>query len=392
MKKTIICLICVIFTLLIFGTAFAQEKSAESEKDDGFVFTTIKEIKTTPVKNQSRTGTCWTFSAASFFETELIRLGKMEIDLSEMFFVRMTYPLKAANYIRYHGQTTFGPGGLFGNILYCLDNFGAVPEEVYPGKLSGQKLHNHSEMDAVLKSILDAIITNRSRSISPVWPEIIESVLDSYLGEVPKQFNYQGKTYTPKSYLQDLGINPTDYIQITSYIHHPYYQQFTLEIPDNWADMLYYNLPLDEFVEVIDYALNKGYSVAWDGDVSEKTFNQKQGVAILPLTDWEEKDKAAQDSTCKQPEPEKTVDQKMRQLYFENYTSKDDHLMHLTGISEDQNGTRYYITKNSWGTKDSKFKGFVHMSESYLKAKTISIMVSKEALPAEIAKKLSINQ
>jgi len=256
MKVSICYIVCILLLLVSFSAVLAQEKTVESEKDNGFVFTTITEIKTTPVKNQSRTSTCWTFSGVSFFETELIRLGNEEIDLSEMFFVRMTYPLKAKNYIRYHGQTTFGPGGLFGNLLYCMDNYGVVPEEVYPGKQWDQKLHNHSEMDAVLKSILDAIINNRSRRISPVWPEIVESVLDSYLGKIAEQFNYQGNTYTPKSYLQELGINPSDYVQITSYIHHPFYQQFALEIPDNWADMLYYNLPLDEFVAVIDHALN----------------------------------------------------------------------------------------------------------------------------------------
>jgi len=365
--------------------------SEEADSSDGFIFTTIYEVETTPVKNQARSGTCWAFAAMSFFETELLREKNQIFDLSEMFFVHHMYQEKAQNYMRMHGLANFGAGNVFGDVLRGIRYYGLMPEEAYSGRATGDTLHNHNEMDAVLISSLDAIINNSNRKISTVWPELITSILDLYLGKIPEKFEYDGNKYSPKTFVAWLDPKPNNYIQLTSYIHHPFYRSFSLEIPDNWAQSQYQNIPLDEFMTVIDHALAKGYSVAWDGDVSEKSFSMKEGVAILPEKEWHLRTKAEKDSICKRPEPEIVVDQNSRQKDFDTYVYKDDHLMHLVGLAEDQNGVRYYKTKNSWGIKDSKYNGFIYMSESFVKSRTVSIMVAKKALPGGIAEKLGLD-
>lgn len=357
----------------------------------GFHFTVIKETGVTPVKNQSRTGTCWSFATSSFIESELLRMGKGEFDLSEMFNVRMTYPLKARNYVRYHGNATLGAGSLAQDVLRVIRHYGMMPEELYDGKFAGESKHNHAEMDAVLKAALDAIVKNRGKKLSPAWPQAIEGILDAYLGKVPETFEYRGKTFTPQTFAEATGFNPNDYVELTSFTHHPYYGKFAIEVPDNWARNESYNLPLDELMAVMDHAIANGFSIDWDGDVSEKSFKGKEGVAILPALDWDDRTKAEKDSLCKHPEPEKNITQELRQKMFDDYRSSDDHLMHIVGIAKDQNGTKYYYTKNSWGTIDYKCGGYVHMSESYVRAKTISILVHKNALPKNIAKKLKLD-
>ncbi len=371
--------------LLSFG--FCRETEGEPQ---GFQFTILKQLEATSVKNQAKTGTCWSFATSSFLESELLRMGKGRYDLSEMFVVRHIYPQKALNYVRRHGNTTFGAGSLSGDLLRTVAEYGVVPEFVYDGKFVGYSRHNHAEMDAVLKAMLDAVIANQGKRLSPAWPKAVDAVLDAYLGEVPEKFAYNGKTYTPKSFAAELGIKPTEYIELTSFTHHPFYSEFALEIPDNWANNRYYNVPLDEFMNALNHALENGYTVGWDGDVSEKEFNKKEGVAILPLIDWEEKTEAEQEQTCKTPEPEKEVTPELRQQYFENYATTDDHLMHITGIATDQNGTRYYITKNSWGTKDRGHDGYVYMSEAYVRAKTVSILMHRNALPENLGKRLAM--
>ncbi len=355
--------------------------ASEADTSNGFYFTKIYEIPTSPVKNQAKSGTCWSFAGASFIETEIIRITGDTLDISEMFFVRHNYPEKALQYVRLHGYGTIGPGSLFGDVLRCIKKNGMVPEAVYPGMQAGDVVHDHNELDAVLKASLDAIIQNRSRKLSPAWPKLVEAIVDIYLGPVQQDFTFGGKQYTPLAFAEASQFNPDDYIEITSYTHEPFDSQISLVIPDNWAHNSYLNLPLDKFMAVIDHALKNGYSVGFDGDVSEKTFKQKLGVAILPEQPWELRSKADQDSVCKYPEPEIIVDQKIRQQSFENYTSKDDHLMHIVGLAQDQNGTRYYKTKNSWGTKNSKFNGFIYMSESYVRSKAVSILVAREAFP-----------
>ena len=335
-----------VFFGVLAGLLWASSIVAQSDSS-AYQFEVIYDNAATPVKNQSYTGTCWSFATSSFLESELLRQGKGEFDLSEMFIVKNIYPEKAVNYVRLHGNTTLGPGSLSGDLMRAAATYGVVPEAVYAGMNAGYSKHNHAEMDAVLKAMLDAIVAY-------------------------------------------LGIRPNDYIQLTSFTHHPFYTRFALEIPDNWARNQYDNVPLDELMATIDNALEKGYTVAWDGDVSEKTFSNKEGIAILPETDWDDMTKAERDSVFKKIIPELQVTQEIRQALFDNYRTTDDHLMHITGLAKDQNGTKYYITKNSWGTKDFKKGGYVYMSEAYVRAKTISIMVHRDALPLSIGKKLAV--
>lgn len=374
--------------LLVFASPPVNAADDRADTKSEFQFTVVTQLDASSVKNQADTSTCWSFATSSFLESELLRMGKGTFDLSEMFFVRHVYPRKALNYVQRHGNSTFGPGSLSGDVLRTLAEHGAVPESVYDGKFIGQSKHNHREMDAVLAAMLDAIIANKGKRLSPAWRDAIEGALDAYLGPIPESFEYQEETYTPSSFALSLGIQPTDYVELTSFTHHPFGGTFAVEIPDNWAYNQCHNITLDELMGALDNALRKGYTVAWDGDVSEKTFNKKEGIAILPLVDWDDKTEHQQDNTCKKIEPEKEVTPELRQEYFSNYATTDDHLMHITGVATDQNTTRYYITKNSHGTKDRGHNGHVYMSEAYVRAKTISILLHRDALPKTLSDRL----
>ena len=368
----------IFFVILLANVIVAQE----DEKSDIHNFTMLYNVETTPVKHQGKTGTCWNFATQSFLETELIRMGKGNYDLSEMFLVRNIYPIKVEKYIRYHGLTSLGQGGQAHDVLIAMDKFGLVPEEIYPGKSSTEELHNHLEMVAVLKGSMDAILNNKEM-ISDNWKEVCESVLDIYLGENPESFQYNGKEYTPKSFADELNINSEDYVELTSYMRYPYYEQSVLEVPDNWTNSEYYNVPIDDLMAIIDNAIEYGYSIVWDGDTSEKTFYRKKGYAVIPVDTENE----SNDEKLKEPEEEQIITQEMREESFENFQTTDDHLMHITGIAEDQAGTIFYYTKNSWGTKYN-YDGFWYMSESFVRLKTVAIMVHKDAVPEDIRKKL----
>lgn len=373
-------------------SCFAQQEmpKGKDEAKPVHAFTKDFEIKTTPVKNQARTGTCWCFATVSFLETELIRQGKGEYDLSEMFIIRNTYPLKADNYLRYQGMASYGEGGQAHDVISQIRSFGIVPEEAYTGRNNGEEKHNHSEMRAVTESMLKTMAENKSGKLSRRWKEAYEAVLDVYMGKLPRDFTYKGKTFTPQTFAKDeLKLNLDDYIELTSYSHHPFYSRFALEIPDNWSRSNYYNLPLDELEAVIDNALKNGFSVAWDGDVSEHEFSQKKGYAVLPFKDWNDKSAAEKEEITASPETEKTVTQEDRQESFNNFTTTDDHLMHLVGLAHDQNGTKFYVTKNSWGTEQTN-GGYIYMSAPYVRMKTVAVMIHKDALSKETAKKLGL--
>jgi len=376
------------FTSIILLALLIQVVSAQKIEKENFDFKEIKNLKTTSVKSQDRTGTCWCFATTSFLETELIRMGKGEFDLSEMFFIRNAFETKALNYVRFHGKTNFGQGGQAHDVLNEIAANGIVPESVYSGKVYGQEKHNHSEQTSVLKGMLDGVI--KSRKPTPVWKEAYCSVLDAYLGEVPASFIFEGKTYNPESFAKYLGINPDDYIELTSYSHQPYYESFVLEVPDNWSYDEYYNLPVDDLIEVMKKAINTGYSVAWDGDMSDKGFSHKKGVAIVPETDWDNMSDEVKDSVFVKPGNEKRITQEMRQEAFANYTVTDDHLMHLTGMAKDKNGTLYFLTKNSWGPESNDFGGYLYMSESFVRLHTMAFMIHKDALPKDIKEKLGL--
>ncbi len=385
------------------AVSFISLLLAMSVSAQTYDFTVTDSVAVTPVKNQASSGTCWCFATASFLESELLRKGKGEHDLSEMFIVRQKLINQLNdNYLR-RGRGNIGQGSLSHTFLNAYNQVGIVPEEVYSGINYDSPRHNHGEMMAMLEAVAGVALKAKKRS--PQYDAMVKSVLDTYLGSLPETFTYRGKTYTPESFAESLGINTSDYVELTSFTHHPYYEAFELEVPDNWEHARQYNLPLDELMDVIDGALRSGYSVCWDGDVSERGFRFANGVAInpdvrdlsrysaadsavfAPLTEAQRLDSVM---TFSRPYPEIVVTPEVRQEGFESFVTTDDHLMHLTGLAKDQNGAKYYVTKNSWGTDRNGFGGYLNMSESFVRAKTIYVMLHKDALPAALRKRLGI--
>lgn len=390
-----------IAAITLFAAATLQMMAQDAKKEEGFVFTTVKENPITSVKNQNRSSTCWSFSGIGFLESELIRKGKGTIDLSEMFVVHHTMEDRAEKYVRLHGDSPFAPGGSFYDVMYCMKNYGLVPQEVMTGLQYGDTLPVHNELDAVMKAYADAIGKGSFKKLTPVWKKGFTNMISAYLGERPENFMYKGKKYTPQSYTKELGINPDDYVSLTSFTHHPFYQQFDIEIQDNWRGGLSYNLPIDEFMAVMDNAVNKGYTVAWGSDVSEAGFS-RNGIAVVPdeakanetsgsdMARWTglsaaDKSKELMAKPC----TEKEITQDMRQKGFDNWETTDDHGMLIYGIAKDQTGKEYFMVKNSWGT-NNKYKGTWYASKAFVKYKTINVLVHKDALPKDIAKKLGI--
>ncbi|MBN2767449.1 MAG: aminopeptidase [Paludibacteraceae bacterium] len=394
MNKLLLSCILASFTF----SAFAAEK--ETAAVDTFQFTIVKENKITPVKNQASSGTCWSFSGLGFFEAELLRMGKPEVDLSEMFVVYHSYSDKADKYVRTNGHINFAAGGSFHDVMYVLKNYGIVPEQQMNGLNYGEENHRHGELDALTESYVKTVVRNPNRKLSTAWKAGFDGILDAYLGKLPTEFSIDGKNYSPQTYAQWLGLNMDDYISLTSFNHQPFYTKFAIEIPDNWRWGESYNLPLDEFAKVFENAVNKGFSIAWGSDVSEKGFT-RNGVAVnpelkkenLPGSDqarWlniSQKEMEAKILAAKGPQPEVKVSQELRQEGFDNYQTTDDHGMVIYGSARDQNGGKYYMVKNSWGT-DSKYKGIWYASESFVLHKTINIVVHKDAVPKDILKKL----
>lgn len=399
-------IISLLIVMVIFiGSGFAQEKEDEKEKkDEGYKFKVTKEVPATSVKNQYRSGTCWSFSGLAFLESELLRMDKGDYDLSEMFVVRNAYEDKAERYVRWHGNINFAGGGGFSDVTMVYQDYGMVPDAAYHGLVIGEEKHIHGEMDQVLKAYMDAVLKNKNRKLSPAWFNGLQCMLDAYLGEYPGSFEYDGVEYTPESFAKMLGLNMADYVELTSYTHHPFYSAFILEIPDNWMQSVAYNLPLDELIEVFDHAIKNDYTIAWGADVSDKGFSWKNGVAIVPDTAlddmsgtekerWEklttkEKEKAMY--SFKKPGREKEITQEMRQAAFDNYQTTDDHGMLISGTAKDQDGNIYYIVKNSWGVTGNDYEGYFYASVPYVRYKTMSVMVNKNSIPKEIREKLGL--
>lgn len=388
---------------LLLACSLSATNAGAQEKDE-YVFTPVKELKITSVKNQNRTGTCWSFSGIGFLEAELLRMGKGEYDLSEMFVVSHSYKDKADKFVRLHGCLNFAQGGSFGDVLYATKHYGAVPESVMNGLQYGEDQHVHGELESLAISYVNTIIKNPNGKLSPVWKKGFDGIIDSYLGEIPEKFTYNGKEYTPKSFGEELGLNIDDYVSLTSYTHQPFYTAFPIEVQDNWRWDLSYNLPLDELMQVMDNAINTGYSIAWASDVSEKGFT-RNGIAVAADVASFETSGSDQDKWVGLSRSEKdaeirkmierpgckelTITQEMRQKDYDNYQTTDDHGMLIYGIAKDQTGKKFYMVKNSWGT-DNKYKGTWYASEPFVAYKTMTIVVHKDALPKAIKTKLGL--
>ena len=381
---------------LVSGTAIAQEKENSVE------YTVVKENKITSIKDQNQSGTCWAYSALGFFEAELLRMGKGEHDLCESFLVYNTYMDRADKAVRTHGDASFSQGGSFYDAIYCLENYGMVPQTAMPapGELYGDSLFNFNQLDAVASAYVQAIAKGKQKKITLTWKNDLSNIYKNYFGELPKEFRHNGKTYTPQSYVKSLGLNPADYVSLTSYTHHPFYSKFILEIQDNWRWAESYNLPLDEFMEVMDHGVRNGYCFAWGSDVSEKGFDARKGTATVPAN-GKTNDKTGSDAArwtgdnfkggavINTGNDEMTITQELRQIGYDNWETTDDHGMVIYGIAKDKNGKEFFMVKNSWG-EYGPYKGMFYASKAFVAYKTMNIVIHKDALPKHIAKKLGL--
>lgn len=393
-----------LFALCLALTAGAQ--TADTTSAEGYRFTDTKIIPTTAVKDQSRSGTCWCFSTLSFLESEILRAGGPAMHLSEMWIVRHSFMDKAEKYVRMHGTINFAEGGASHDVTEGIKAHGIVPFEVYPGLNYGTEKPDFHELSVVLKAYLDAVVKTGDKSgkaLSTAWKRGFDAILDEYFGPLPETFTYEGKEYTPETFAAQLPIDLDNYIDISSFTHHPFYTQFIIEVPDNWMWGTVYNVPLDEMMQIIDHALEQGYTVSWGTDVSEKGFSRTKAIGIVPEADTEsmsgteaerwgkltDKEKEAALYKFDKPGKERTITQQMRQTAFDNYETTDDHGMLIMGTATDQAGNRYYKVQNSWNVLPP-YDGFWYFSRPFVAYKTTSIMVNKQALPKEIAKKLGL--
>ena len=399
MKKRV--LISLIGLLGLTSPISAEEQKADTT--EGWQFTTIDSVGITPVKDQNRSGTCWCFSTLSFLESEILRTKGLELDLSEMFIVSHNMLDRATYFVRQYGEgSQYAPGGSAYDVIYCMEHYGLVTQEAMPGIRYGDTLPNHTEVDVICKNFLNGLTGGKVKKLSPVWREAFQAIWDTYVGKCPETFVYGGKTYTPVEFKNWLGLKESDYVSLTSYTHHPFYERFALEVPDNWRMDQMYNLPIEELMEVIDNAIKNGYTLAWGADISETGFTRK-GIGVMPDADhgaditgsdaakWlglSADDKRKE--LTKKPLPEVEVTQEMRQKAYDNWETTDDHGMHIFGIAKDQNGKEYYMVKNSWGTAKSDYKGIWYVSRAFMAYKTNNIVVHKDAIPKDIRKKLGI--
>lgn len=395
----------------IFITAFAiavammSVQAQETQtKGEGYTFTPVKENKITSIKNQQSAGTCWSWSSIAFLESEVIRMGKGEVDLSALYPVRRNYFDQAVKYVRLNGLLNYEQGGAFADVIETLNEYGVLPLKDYEGLNYGTTTHQHNEVFSVLSAYVKAVNSKPNKFLSTAWKNGLEGILNAYFGNVPATVSHNGKNLTPQQYAQALGLKQENYASLTSFTHHPFYQPFAIEVADNWRWALSYNLPLDELMETIDNAINKGYTVAWAADVSEIGFT-RDGLAVvaddeateligsdqahwLGLSQNEQNAKLREKLTA-EPVPQKKITQEMRQIAFDNQETTDDHGMLIFGIAKDQKGNKYYMVKNSWG-ETGKYKGIWYASEEYVRYKTLNVIVNKETIPNNIVKKLNL--
>ena len=389
--------------LIFTAMAALATLTLSAQTVEGYKFTDGKLIKTTSVKDQHRSGTCWCFSALSFLENEIMRAGGEEMDLSEMWIVRNIYFEKAVKYVRLHGHLNFAVGGAAHDVTNGIRNYGIVPQEVYPGLNYGTTKPHFNEIDAVLKAYVDAIVRNPNKKLTTAWQDGLNGILDAYFGKMPETFTYKGKEYTPKSFAESLPIDIDNYVNISSYTHHPFYSKFVIEVPDNWAWDSVYNVPMDEMMAIIDNALEHDYSIMWAADVSERGFSRTKAIAIVPEADLESMSgteaerwgslsaKEKEDALYKfdKPGKEKKITQQMRQEAYDNYETTDDHGMVIIGTATDQNGNPYFKVKNSWDVRPP-YGGYYYFSRPFVEYKTMSFMVNKNAIPKSTRAKLGL--
>jgi bleomycin hydrolase len=388
------------FLVLAMGSAMyasAQDnlvKSLDKNSSDSakakFRFTEKIALANTSVKNQASSGTCWSYSTNSFLESEMYRAGKEPVELAQIYSARRVYTEKAENYVRMQGAITWGDGGACHDVINMYAKYGALPQSVYKGLNYGTTKNKFAEMQQVLKAMLDVYVKNPNGKLTPNWKKAFEAVMDSYLGEVPESFEWQGKRYTPRTFADEVvGLNPKDYVELSSFTNIPYYEQSILMVPDNWSMDKIYNVKFNDITRIIDHALSNGYTVAWATDVSEKYFSWKNGVAYVPEKDFEDMSDEEKKSMFDGPKPERVITAEMRQEAFDNFTTTDDHGMHIVGTATDQQGKEYYIVKNSWGTTND-YKGYLYVTKAYVQYKTTAFLLNKHAIPKDLAAKMKL--
>lgn len=386
-----------LLSAFLIGTGLhAQDdliKKISANKSDtvGFRFTTVVSADVTPVEDQGSSGTCWSYSTGSFLESEMIKKGGPSVHLSKIFFARKVYEEKAVNYLRMHGSLNYGDGGLGHDAVNMYAKYGAMPAEAYTGLNFGNDENEFAEMQGMLKGMLDALLkAPNDGKLTPVWRTAFNGVLDAYLGEVPTEFTYDGKSYTPKSFAdQVVKLDGDDYVEFISGTDAPYYTKSMLLVPDNWMYQPAWNVPVEDMTTIIDNALRAGYTVAWGGDVSEPTFSWKNGVAFTTMADADKLTKEERQDLFRSPQPEPVITAEMRQVAYDNFSTTDDHGMQLTGIAQDQNGKEWYIVKNSWGDTNDH-KGYLYMSKPFVQYKTTAFMVNKKGIPNGVMKKIGM--
>lgn len=366
------------------------EKNHSDSSKNKFVFTPQIDLAHTSVKNQASSGTCWSYSTNSFLESEMIKAGKKPVELAQIYSARRVYSDKADNYIRMHGAVAWGDGGACHDVINMYAKYGAMPQEAYTGLHYGFNKNKFAEMQGVLKAVLDELVKNPNGKLSPNWKQAFEAIMDSYLGAVPESFVYKGKRYTPQSFADEVvGLNPDDYVEISSFTDQPYYKKTLLMVPDNWSFDKVYNVKMQDITSIIDHALQKGYTVAWATDVSEKYFSWKNGVAYVPEKDYDDMSDTEKKYIFNGPKPERKITPQMRQEAFNNYSTTDDHGMHIVGTATDQNGREYYVVKNSWGTTND-YKGFLYVTKAYVQYKTTAFLLNKKGIPYELRTKMNL--
>lgn len=380
---------------LMLGTTmgFAQDNLVNSLKNNqsansanSFTFTPVINAEATSVKNQKSSGTCWSYSTNSFLESEMIRMGKKPVDLADLFTARNAYIEKGINYVRMHGALTLGDGGACHDVTNMFAKYGALPQEVYNGNDYGSP-GSSDRMNKLTEAILKKAVSGK---FDPTWKAKYIATIDSCMGAVPEKFTYEGKEYTPKTFAKEVvGINPADYVELSSFTTSPYYEKAVLMVPDNWSFDQVYNVQMDDITTIIDHALKKGFTVAWATDVSEKGFSWKNGVAYVPANDFESMSSEEKKAMFNGPKPEKEITVELRQAAFDDYETTDDHGMQITGMAKDQAGKEYYIVKNSWGATND-YKGYLYVTKNFVKYKTTAFLLHKNGIPSDLRKKMAI--